>query len=323
MSQAPDITGVEGERLDATVTVDSTFSSQQTQTIELRVEDGGTVVHTDTQDVTLQDSTDSQQITLSWPTSSGDKGVYDLFIESGQDTIQRLVEVIENNVATLADNHWRFDAGSGDIATDRLGTFDADFGSAISWASDGDGKGGTYGILDGTDGADLGSASRSHWSHWINDGKGAIGVWINPSNFDPSSDRYKIFGNDDSSVYRAFEFRLGNESGSEAVTFTAGTSSDTGSTIVVSSDPISNDEWTSIAVRADGTDAEMIQDGVAVATASVGDTESGDLQAENISIADPGGSEWEGGIDDFWSAQSDPGRQAIQDWHNATKDNYP
>jgi len=98
MSQAPHITGTEGERLDATVTVDSTFGSQQTQTIELRIEDGGTVVHTDTQDVTLVDSTDSQQITLSWPTSSGDKGVYDLFIESDQDAIQRLVEVTDVRV---------------------------------------------------------------------------------------------------------------------------------------------------------------------------------------------------------------------------------
>jgi len=93
MSATPDITGTEGERLDATVTVDSTFSTQQTQTIELRVEDGGTTVHTDTQSVTLADSTDSQQITLSWPTSSGDAGTYELFIESAQDTIQRLVEV--------------------------------------------------------------------------------------------------------------------------------------------------------------------------------------------------------------------------------------
>jgi len=101
MSQQPAITGTEGERLDATVTVDSTFSSQQTQTIELRVEDGGTVVHTDTQDVTLADSNDSQQITLSWPTSSGDTGTYDLFIESGQDTIQRLVEVITSPSAVV------------------------------------------------------------------------------------------------------------------------------------------------------------------------------------------------------------------------------
>lgn len=98
MSQAPDITGIEGERLDATVTVDSTFGNQKTQTIELRVEDfnTGTLVHTDSQQVTLADSTDSQQITLSWPTSGGDKGVYDLFLESDQDTIQRLVEVKDN-----------------------------------------------------------------------------------------------------------------------------------------------------------------------------------------------------------------------------------
>jgi len=104
MSQAPDITGTEGERLDATVTVGTTFSSQQTQTIELRVEDGGAVVHTDTQDVTLQDSTDSQQITLSWPTSDGDKGVYDLFIESDQDTIQRLVEVVDTRIVDTFDD---------------------------------------------------------------------------------------------------------------------------------------------------------------------------------------------------------------------------
>jgi len=58
MAAGPDITGTEGERLDATVTVDSTFSSQQTQTIELRGEDGGTTVHTDSQSVTLADSTE-------------------------------------------------------------------------------------------------------------------------------------------------------------------------------------------------------------------------------------------------------------------------
>jgi len=98
MAQSPAITGTEGQRLDVTVTVDSTFGGQQTQTIELRIEDGGAVVHTDTQDVTLADSTDSEQITLSWPTSSGDKGVYDLFTESGQDTIQRLVEVDDREV---------------------------------------------------------------------------------------------------------------------------------------------------------------------------------------------------------------------------------
>jgi len=98
MAAGPDLTGTEGERLDATVTVNSTFSSQQTQTIGLRVEDGGTVVHTDTQDVTLADSTDSQQITLSWPTSDGDAGVYDLFLESDQDTIQRLVEVTDTRI---------------------------------------------------------------------------------------------------------------------------------------------------------------------------------------------------------------------------------
>jgi len=106
MAAGPDITGTEGERLDATVTVDSTFSSQETQTIELRVEDfnSGATVHTDSQQVTLQDSTDSQQITLSWPTSSGDKGVYDLFLESEQDTIQRLVEVVDSRIVDTFDD---------------------------------------------------------------------------------------------------------------------------------------------------------------------------------------------------------------------------
>jgi hypothetical protein len=118
MSTTPDISGTEGERLDATVTVDSTFSSQQTQTIELRVEDGGTVVHTDSQDVTLQDSTDSQQITLSWPTSDGDKGVYDLFIQSEQDSIQRLVEVTDTRVVDTFDDgdllEWTDDSDNSD-----------------------------------------------------------------------------------------------------------------------------------------------------------------------------------------------------------------
>jgi len=136
MSQGPDITGTEGERLDATVTVDSTFGSQQTQTIELRIEDfnSGTVVHTDTQDVTLADSTDSQQITLSWPTSSGDKGVYDLFIESGQDTIQRLVEV-ESTVGLIS--HWTFDdadTNSG-TAVDVVGSNDGTITGATTGGS--------------------------------------------------------------------------------------------------------------------------------------------------------------------------------------------
>jgi len=84
---------VEGDRLDTVVTVNSTFTNQQTQTIELRIEDGGTTVHTDTQDVTLANNSDSQQITLSWQTASGDAGTYDMFIESENDTIIRPVVV--------------------------------------------------------------------------------------------------------------------------------------------------------------------------------------------------------------------------------------
>jgi len=148
MSQAPDITGTEGERLDATVTVDSTFSSQETQTIELRVEDGGTVVHTDSQQVTLADSTDSQQITLSWPTSGGDAGVYDLFIESDQDTIQRLVEVVVEPLPSSAIHRWKLnDVGTG-TATDYIQSEDGAVNGVTSVS--GTFQGGSAGEGDGT-----------------------------------------------------------------------------------------------------------------------------------------------------------------------------
>jgi len=321
MSQAPDITGTEGERLDATVTVDSTFSSQETQTIELRVEDGGTVVHTDTQDVTLADSTDSQQITLSWPTSGGDKGAYDLFLESDQDTIQRLVEVIDFDIATVADNHWRFDEGSGSVAADSAGSFDADFGTAISWGSDGDGKGGTYGILDGTGGADLGDGSASHWSHWLNSGVGGLGVWVKPTNL--GTGRGEIFEGNISSVGPSWGLRLtGTASGISVEFLVSSSSADDDFIALYDTGTVTEDAWHSIAVRADGSTAEMFIDGTSIVTDSVSGTVSGTQDSIHIGQAAHEPNPYEGGIDDLWSVQSDPGGQAIKDWHNATKGNY-
>jgi len=331
MSQAPDITGTEGERLDATVTVDSTFSSQQTQTIELRVEDinTGTTVHTDSQQVTLADSTDSQQITLSWPTSDGDKGVYDLFIESDQDTIQRLVEVTTFDIATVADNHWIFDEGSGLVAADSAGSFDADFGSAISWGS-GEGKGGVYGILDGSGGADLGSGSASHWSHWVNSGLGGLGVWLEPD-FAAQPDFFAgVVTTDVATGGTEREINLDISDGGR-LRFQMQDSSNTKTT--VSANVVSDTTWQAAAVRGTGTELRLYHATVndstlsQVDSATINATESGDLQ-RNIHIGkNPAGGEpdrqYAGGIDDLWSDQSDPGEQAIKDWYNATKGNYP
>lgn len=328
MSQAPNITGVEGERLDATVTVDSTFSSQETQTIELRIEDGGTVVHTDSQSVTLADSTDSQQITLSWPTSAGDAGVYDLFLESDEDTIQRLVEVLDRNAAVLADNHWRFDEGGGSVAADSAGSFGADFGSAISWGS-GEGKGGTYGILDGTGGAGLGSASKSHWSHWVNSGEGAIGAWIEPDFATQPDQRAAIIATrvEGSTNNNTFSFQYEDNNNLEFEFQTSGNT-----TTEANASVVQDQTWQAVAVRADGSTVRLYHATVnassltQVASASIAATASGDLsQAVNIGRNDPAGTGDRyaaGGIDDLWSDQSDPGEQAIKDWYNATKGNY-
>jgi len=128
MAAGPDITGTEGERLDVDVTVDSTFSNQQTQTIELRIEDGGTVVHTDTQQLTLAGGA-NQQITLSWPTSDGDAGLYDLFIESDQDTIQRLVQVDAPLLPSLI-HRWKFEDTSTTTAVDSIGSADGTINGA-------------------------------------------------------------------------------------------------------------------------------------------------------------------------------------------------
>jgi len=330
MTQSPDITGVGGERLDASVTVDSTFSSQETQTIELRVEDAGTVVHTDSQSVTLQDSTDSQQVTLSWPTSDGDAGVYDLFLESDQDTIQRLVEVVDRNAAVLADNHWRFDEGSGSVAADSAGSFDADFGSAISWGS-GEGKGGVYGILDGSGGADLGSGSRSHWSHWVNSGAGGIGVWLEPDFTSQPAQAAAVFTTDagigGGSTDRDMNLQF-NDSG----TLKFEIAETNGIQTEVQANVVSDATWQAVAVR--GTTSELILYHASasdsslsqVGSTTINATESGDL-SENVHIglnpsSGEGDREFAGGIDDLWSLQSDPGEQAIKDWYNATKDNY-
>jgi hypothetical protein len=148
-------------------------------------------------------------------------------------------------------------------------------------------------------------------------------MWINPTNFDAGTDRYHLFGTNTSNSNRSLRLALKGSAGSK-VDFKVGTSNDTNDTINLEASDTPNGDWTAIAVRADGTDAELYVDGSVVDSAAVGTTESGDINDDPIHIGNgpENRREYEGGIDDLWSDQSDPGEQAILNWYSDTKGNY-
>jgi len=331
MTQSPDITGTEGERLDATVTVDSTFGSQETQTIELRIEDGGTTVHTDSQQVTLQDSTDSQQVTLSWPTSDGDAGVYGLFIESGQDTIQRLVEV--QSVINTFDHRWRHDEGSGgpqDTGTSST-ALDGTLNGPV-WQSGG-GTASTHLEYDRSndDYVQLPSAAKSELAHFANTGEGTLFVWVRPGNI--PSGRGVVLGS-----------RIGVASSSD-INWSLSVESDY--TVVwrvdddttdlldlsTSANAVAQGSWYSIGIREDGSTGYLYLGTPGgslsqVDSASVSPS-SGDHAKEVQFGATRGGGgsinsfeTYDGDIDRCLIDSSDVGEQRLEDIHDQTKADY-
>jgi hypothetical protein len=330
MSQAPDITGTEGERLDATVTVDSTFSGQQTQTIELRIEDGGTTVHTDSQGVTLADSTDSQQITLSWPTGSGDKGVYDLFIESDQDTIQRLVEV--QSVLNTVDHRWQHDEGSGSTLADTGAASTALDGTlnGPNWAT-GTGSSNAYLEYDAsnTERTQLPFDARAELSHWVRNGTGTLFAWVRPDSLTTSGgDKRFILGNSIGSkpniALTTTRWQVDTDNGTSA-----------GMGINYGGDIVAGD-WQSIAIRADGATCTAYVSPATgsltqVGTDTIGDTQASDLETDVQFGVDRDGpssdntlnTRWyDGGIDYFVMDSADLGEQFLEDLHNDTKADY-
>jgi len=339
MSQAPAISGTEGERLDATVTVGTTFSSQQTQTIELRIEDGGTVVHTDSQSVTLADSTDSQQITLSWPTSDGDAGVYDLFLESGQDTVQRLVEV--QPVISGFDHRWRHDEGSG--GPQDTGTSSTVLDGTLNgptWQS-GDGFANTHLEYDrpNDDYTQLPSAAKSELAHFANTGEGTLFVWVRPGDVTTNPDQFGArgviigsrSGTADSGKINwqltiesdyTVKWRVGDDTGSGSVTG-----------VLSSANAVAQGSWYSIGVRQNGSIAYLYIGTPGgslsqVASASVSPS-SGDHEEEVQFGATRGGSgpinqseTYDGDIDRCLIDSSDVGETGLKSIHDQTEADY-
>jgi len=336
MSQAPDITGIEGERLDATVTVDSTFGSQETQTIELRVEDfnSGATVHTDSQSVTLADSTDSQQITLSCPTSDGDKGVYDLFIESDQDTIQRLVDI--NSPITGFDHRWRHDEGGG--GPQDTGTSSTVLNGTLNgptWQP-GDGTASTHLEYDrpSDDHTQLPSDAKSELAHFANTGQGTLFCWVRPGDVTTNPDsqfgaRGTIIGSrigtaDSGKINWTLRvqsnysvaWQIGDDTDAAAVT-----------TVSSSANAVAQGSWYSIGVRQDGATAYLYIGTPGgslsqVDSASVS-TSSGDHERRvQFGISEVSYESYDGDIDRCLIDSSDVGEQRLKDIHEQTKAEY-
>jgi len=338
MSQAPDISGTEGERLDVTVTVDSTFGSQQTQTIELRIEDGGTTIHTDSQSVTLAGGA-NQQITLSWPTSDGDAGVYDLFLESDQDTIQRLVEV--QSVINTFDHRWRHDEGAG--GPQDTGTASTALDGTLNgptWQSGG-GTGSTHLEYDRSndDYTQLPSAAKSELAHFANTGEGTLFTWVRPGDVttgqDSSGADATIIGSRGGTTDSGqTDFTLHIDEDYRVRWFVADSTGGTGVAAVASSaNAVAQGSWYSIGIREDGATAYLYLGTPGgslsqVASASVSPS-SGDIDHSvqfGAAVNDDGSIDssdtFDGDIDRCLIDSSDVGEQRLKDIHDQTKADY-
>ena len=220
-----------------------------------------------------------------------------------------------------ADHQWNFDGGTGTTVNDSNGGLDADF-SSISWQS-GIGAGDFVGELDGTDDTgDLGSDSRNIFASLVNEGKGAFSGWFRLDDF--NTDLQTLVGNDSSNSDRAFTFWYRDD---ETVILRVGTSSDGDDTVTdlsIDVSALNEGEWHNFAFTMDGDDVYVLLDGNIDNSASVGATESGDLQSNNVHLGSQGGDQRfvEAGIDICWFDPEPVPTSEISDWVDDTEGLY-
>jgi len=224
---------------------------------------------------------------------------------------------------SIADqNEWLHNEGSGATLTDSQGSLDGTI-SGATWQSDA-GRGGHYLLYDGTDDkTDLGAASRSDLSHFIRDGEGAIGMWLNVDS--AASGFLNIFGTSGVTSDDGFIIRLDDDG---ALRFRAQADGNGLWNFVVSNVKSSIEGvWTPIIVDADGSTARIFVDGTpadqstSINTGNLASTDFDDNVHFGTSIGQGDVAHFDGDIDDAWVSRNAANNTADYDeWINQTED---
>ena len=244
--------------------------------------------------------------------------------ESGLRGSLRNVSVGIDAIPDSGGSHqWNHDEGEGTTLSDAIGGLDGAINGA-TWTS-GAGTEDVYLDYDGTDDfTDLGSGSRSALSHFVNDGAGTILFWINPDTIASSGVNY-IAGTAFTGSARSLIFAARD---GDDWFFRATTSSDVVWDIQGGS--ADTNEWAAVAGVADGSDVFIYEakppdyDVTQVASATVGDTEGGDLE-QNVNIGRETDNEtrhWDGGIDLAFTDTSAKSQSELQTFVDDSKKFY-
>lgn len=210
----------------------------------------------------------------------------------------RVLDAIPDSGGT---NQWNYSEGSGSAVSDYIGSLDASF-SSLTWNGTA-GVGGYYGDLDGTnDYGDLGTASRSELSHFVNSGTGTLFSWV----YFTGDSEGMIIGNFVDNTVRSFFFRAW-DTANDGLAFGMSTGSGSYDILIEQTGQLPTNEWRAVAATCDGSNASMYvaepsddYTVTEVGTDTVSGTASGDLQSYNVHLGagEGGGTRlWEGGLD--------------------------
>lgn len=223
----------------------------------------------------------------------------------------------------IATNHWWFGEGSGDTTIDQIGDLDGEIEGA-TWNSNAGRQGYHLDFGDANDEfwVDMGEESQSEFAHFVNNGEGTIGAWINPGS-DLDSNGMIVGTNKTTSdntvnlVYDGDELIGDLSNGEDRVAEAGGEVPEA----------ISDEGWFPVVLRLDGGVMEVFagSDLDLIASDTIDDTGSGDL-GYNIFMGTraPGGISdvFSGGIDDVWKAPDDVSMLDLENWVNNTSENY-
>ena len=221
-------------------------------------------------------------------------------------------------------HQWNYDEGSGDTFADSIATLDGTLVNNPSWASDA-GAGGSYVVLNGTDQyGDLGSESRTEFTHFTENGVGTWAKWIKPAN---TTDRMSVAVSTSDSAFVGTELRV--DSGEVQWRCYTG---DGNFPWVSDGGSYSADDWIFVAGTADGSDAfTYLAEPPDYDVLQVGSDEinTGELTSQdfdnNVEIgrsANDGSNHFEGGIGLDFTDNSSRTQSNLQEWVDDTKGFY-
>lgn len=214
-----------------------------------------------------------------------------------------------------SDDYWAFSEGSGTTIGNDNGAKDAEFVSINSWVS-GSGLEDYYIKVDSDEEGTINS-SMSDWAHFINNGKGAMGAWVNPDN----TNDQMIIGSGIQANGEGFAFGISNGAwycriynGSNSVINISGGSPSSGS-------------WQSLVFATDSGSGYLYADASEVASGVMSNTASGDLtdfvQLAGISSTAQITTGFKGGYDNVFHNSTGFTASEVQEWHDINKSLYP